>query len=154
MRDLPADARWELRVGGAGQEAEMDRMRALASGLPIHFLGQVESAAFLADLDVLVVPSLWVEPFGRVVGEAYAAGVPVLGAQVGGIAELVRRVDPAWLFRVGDTAALAGKLLAIIGDGRAALPDPARYEAILQDLTWPRIACRFDALYAQALSVS
>jgi glycosyltransferase involved in cell wall biosynthesis len=152
LRDLPVGDEWKLRVGGSGQEAEMQRMRSLAARLPIHFLGHVDSATFLADLDVLVVPSLWIEPFGRVIGEAYAAGVPVLGANVGGIAELVGRVDPEWLFEAGDVGALRAKLLRTIGGGRSALPHPVQFQSTLQDLTWSRVTERFDTLYAEALS--
>ena len=38
---------------------------------------------------LLIVPSLWQEPFGRVIIEAQACGIPVLGRKVGGIPEAV-----------------------------------------------------------------
>ena len=40
--------------------------------------------------DVVAVPSQWLETGPLVVMEAFAAGVPVLGSNLGGIAELVR----------------------------------------------------------------
>jgi glycosyltransferase involved in cell wall biosynthesis len=36
-----------------------------------------------------VVPSIWNEPFGRVTVEAYSRGVPVVGANTGGIPEVI-----------------------------------------------------------------
>jgi glycosyltransferase involved in cell wall biosynthesis len=45
---------------------------------------------FLAGIDILAVPSQWLETGPLVVLEAFAAGVPVLGSDLGGIAELVR----------------------------------------------------------------
>jgi len=45
--------------------------------------------ATLATYDLLVVPSQWLETGPLVVLEAFAAGVPVLGSRLGGIAELV-----------------------------------------------------------------
>ena len=40
-------------------------------------------------IDLLVVPSLWEEPFGMIVLEAYMHGVPVIAARRGGLPEIV-----------------------------------------------------------------
>lgn len=54
----------------------------------------------LGQLDVLAVPSQWLETGPLVVLEAFAAGIPVLGSRLGGIAELVRdQVDGLLLDR-------------------------------------------------------
>lgn len=47
-------------------------------------------SAFLDTIDVLAVPSQWLETGPLVVLEAFAAGVPVLGSDLGGIRELVK----------------------------------------------------------------
>ena len=44
---------------------------------------------FFESIDLLIVPSLWNEPFGRVVIEAYSYHCPVLMAKNGGLDELV-----------------------------------------------------------------
>ena len=46
--------------------------------------------ATLADYDLLAVPSQWLETGPMVVLEAFAAGIPVIGSNLGGIAELVQ----------------------------------------------------------------
>jgi glycosyltransferase involved in cell wall biosynthesis len=65
----------------------------LASGDPrIRLLDPVPSGRVievLADYDVLAVPSRWLETGPLVVLEAFAAGIPVVGSNLGGIAELV-----------------------------------------------------------------
>jgi glycosyltransferase involved in cell wall biosynthesis len=147
LRGVAVAQPWELRVGGTAPDGLADRLRVRAAGLPVRFLGQVDSAAFLADLDVLVVPSLWVEPFGRVVGEAYAAGVPVLGADAGGIADMIARVDRDWLFARGDVVDLRRKLERIIEQPRGALQGPASFAPLLRDMTWRGISERYEALY-------
>lgn len=48
-----------------------------------------ESLKHLSDAEMLIVPSLWPEPFGRVVVEGMAAGLPVIVTPVGGLPEVV-----------------------------------------------------------------
>ena len=48
-------------------------------------------AEVYAQIDVLVVPSLWLENSPLVIHEAFMAGVPVVGARIGGIAGPGRR---------------------------------------------------------------
>lgn len=85
---------WRLRVVGSGPEQES--LQTLARDLQIaprvEFIRWADSAAmprFYNSLDVVVVPSLtrpnWKEQFGRVLLEAMACGVPVIGSDSGEI---------------------------------------------------------------------
>ena len=60
--------------------------------------------------DVLVLPSKWAEPFGRVVIEALATGQPVVASDTGGIPEILTGDLSEFLFAVGDAGALADRL--------------------------------------------
>lgn len=60
--------------------------------------------------DIVVVPSLKPEPFGRVPIEAQAMGAMVVAADHGGLAETVIEGETGFLFPPGDAAALAGVL--------------------------------------------
>jgi len=42
-----------------------------------------------ANADVIVFPSMWPEPFGRIAIEAMAAGKPIIGSAIGGINETI-----------------------------------------------------------------
>ncbi len=60
--------------------------------------------------DALVVPSVWLETGPLVVLEAFAAGVPVIGSRLGGIAEMVNEGVDGLLFHPGDPPDLEKKI--------------------------------------------
>lgn len=115
---------WSLLILGEGPERQ--RLEALAAGLPsvarrIHFLGHLpsmETPGFYRQLDVLVLPSRsqanWTEQFGRVLIEAMACGVPVVGAMSGEIPQVIG--DAGLVFPEGDVAALADRLSGLAAD--------------------------------------
>ncbi len=115
-----------IAQGGAGARYAQ-WLRELAEGdSRITFQAPMPAAEVvirLRDYDLLAVPSQWLETGPMVVLEAFAAGVPVLGSRLGGLAELVRDgvdgvlVEPASL--VAWTAAL--RTLAVEPDRRARL---------------------------------
>lgn len=53
----------------------------------VHFLGQISADEFFSKIRVLVAPSLWAEPFGRVILEAVNFGIPVIASAKGGMLE-------------------------------------------------------------------
>ena len=96
---------WNLSIAGRGRVAYEHYLRSKYRMPGVNFLGHADPRSFLPKLDVLVVPSLVRESFGRVVIEAYAHGVPVIGASRGGISELVEEGRTGYLFdpeRLGD----------------------------------------------------
>ena len=64
--------------------------------------------------DALVVPSVWLETGPLVVLEAFAAGVPVIGSRLGGIAEMVRDGVDGILFEAGNIDDLAEILVQFV----------------------------------------
>jgi glycosyltransferase involved in cell wall biosynthesis len=80
----------------------------------IHFLGRVSNTAKIHQAsDVTVVPSIWSDPFPRVVIESLAAGTPVVASSVGGIPEQLMPPFKDWLFEAGDHVQLLEKLLSL-----------------------------------------
>jgi glycosyltransferase involved in cell wall biosynthesis len=77
-----------------GDEAYASDLRRLAAGDPrVTFEQSVPAQLVVATLrryDVLAVPSQWLETGPLVVLEAFAARTPVVGSNLGGVAELVR----------------------------------------------------------------
>ena len=90
---------------------EVDR---LAEGLPVDHLGWREDVhKVLQDLDLLVVPSTKAEATTRVILEAFAAGVPVVGYAIAGIPEIVRDGVSGFLVPECEPGALARKIIEI-----------------------------------------
>jgi glycosyltransferase involved in cell wall biosynthesis len=85
-------------------------------GIPASFEGWVAPTNFFDQIDILVVPSIWREPFGRVCIEAFAASVPVLASDIGGLATIVKDGRNGFLFSPGDTDRLAKILDSLIKD--------------------------------------
>jgi glycosyltransferase involved in cell wall biosynthesis len=68
----------------------------------------------LQGIDVVVVPSTWYENYPLAVHEALACNVPVIAADIGGLAEAIRNSVNGFIFRVGDVAELKNKLLQVV----------------------------------------
>jgi len=85
----------------------------------VRYRGQRPSAevpAALAELDVLVVPSIWLENAPLTISEAYMAGVPVIASDLGGMAEMVEHEISGLRFPVGDADALERALRRLIDE--------------------------------------
>ena len=115
------DAVWRLVIVGVGPER--DRLEVLARRLGlgdrVAFEGDISSTrmpAFYRELDALVLPSRsrpnWVEQFGRVLIEAMACGVPVVGSDCGEIPCVVG--DAGLIFPEGDAEALGEHLTRLM----------------------------------------
>lgn len=82
----------EVEMYGEGILKEALKIKIQQGQLPITIHPQVpytEIPALYAQADIIVFPSLWPEPFGRIAIEAMAAGKPVIGSSIGGIKETI-----------------------------------------------------------------
>ncbi|NNM34103.1 MAG: glycosyltransferase family 4 protein [Gemmatimonadetes bacterium] len=116
------DARFVV-IGSAypGKEAEEERLRAMIEdlGLSERFVltGDMGDLALIYGLlDILVVPSPVPEPFGNTAPEAMAYGIPVVGTNLGGTAEIVRHGETGFLFPPSDAEALAACIEVLLAD--------------------------------------
>jgi glycosyltransferase involved in cell wall biosynthesis len=108
--DRPA----RLLIWGRENNPSSRALRELAAGLPIEFRGEYcnrDIADEVFDsIDCLVVPSIWMENAPLVIQEAQQCRVPVITADVGGMAELVAHRINGLLFRHRNTSSLTQEL--------------------------------------------
>lgn len=96
--------------------AYSQKLRALATH-QVRFLGRLDRAAVwetLAQVDVVVVPSLWYETFALIVREAFAAGVPVMVSDLGALHEAVRADVDGVRVPPGDVTAWRAALQRLV----------------------------------------
>ncbi|WP_055075219.1 glycosyltransferase family 4 protein [Pseudanabaena sp. 'Roaring Creek'] len=88
MQDLP-DLDVDILIGGYGENQEL--LYQLANGdRRIQFVGKLADVPkFLANCDVVIIPSRW-EPWGNVCVEAKAAAKPVIVTNVDGLPEQIK----------------------------------------------------------------
>jgi glycosyltransferase involved in cell wall biosynthesis len=141
------DAPVRLDVYGVvqpGAEHRLASLRAAAAGDGrIRFLAPLvmdEVPDAMAGYDAIVVPSRWLETGPLVVLESFAAGVPVLGSRLGGIAELVHDGVDGLLLPVGDGRVWAAALERLANDRRqiealrAGVRPPRTMAAVAEDM--------------------
>jgi glycosyltransferase involved in cell wall biosynthesis len=122
FRMLPTEVEATLSIHGSekGYESYAADVRAFAGNDGrISFRGSFsrdELGSVLAEIDVLVVPSRWYENGPGVIFEAFAAGMPVIATDLGGMSEFVRPGKNGLLFALEDAEDLAGQLVKLAGD--------------------------------------
>jgi glycosyltransferase involved in cell wall biosynthesis len=136
------DAR--LVVAGRGP-LESEVRAAGPSVIAAGWVDPVRKERLLDDLDCLVVPSQWKDPAPVVVNEARGRGIPVIGAAIGGIPELIAPECRPLLFPPADAAQLADRMTAF---ARA----PARYRPVPEaaPIDWPGHLGAVLAAYGRA----
>jgi glycosyltransferase involved in cell wall biosynthesis len=114
---------WQLRILGSGPlyESIGHLARKLKIGTRVNLTPWVasdEMPEFYNSLDLLIVPSLtqpnWKEQFGRVIMEAMACRVPVIGSDSGEIPNVIG--DAGIIVPEGDAVALAQALDTLVKD--------------------------------------
>lgn len=108
----PALGALHFDIYGSGEELHALRQRAMRhANVTLHgFVPDAASALSRADLLLHTCPE---EPFGLVLLEAFAAGVPVLVANAGGAGSMVRNGVNGWHFGANDPHLLAQRLLEL-----------------------------------------
>jgi len=104
---------------GEGAQVQTTRDYIAACGMQQNFIlpgWQPGIENHLAAVDVMVVPSVETETFGRVSAEAQACGIPVIASTVGGLPETLLPDRTGFLFTPRDEARLLELILRLAVD--------------------------------------
>ncbi len=93
------DTSIEFYIAGNGDEKYISELKNKYTNPRIIFLGFQESSVFFQKIDILVIPSIWPEPFGRVAIEAAAQNVYPLVANSGGLIDIVNELKYGRIFK-------------------------------------------------------
>ncbi len=142
-----------LTVVGDGPEAPSLRQQATRLGIEaqVEFVGRrggAELVAVLNEHQVLVVPSVWEEPFGVVALEAMACGCVPLVARSGGLPDAVGAAGE--VVARGDSEALARGIDGLLTDPDALNRCRAAADAHLERHTRERVARSYLKLIEDA----
>ncbi|MEO1543099.1 MAG: glycosyltransferase family 4 protein [Pseudomonadota bacterium] len=119
--EAAAIARQPITLVGTGQQEAELRKRASDRNADVTFLGYQTGKdlhAAIHNSRAIVLPSTWYENAPISILEAYALGRPVIGADIGGIPEMIRHGETGEVFQSGNAAGLADCLARF-----AAMPD-------------------------------
>ena len=149
-----ADA--HLLIAGKGELEEELRNQVIQLRLQgqVHFLGfQKDMFRVLRALDAFVLPSLR-EGFGLSLVEAMAAGLPVIGARVGGIPEIFGEHDLGQMINPTDVSDMADAMSRMVEsppERLAAMGQVARQRAV-EGFSADRLIANSERLYEQVFS--
>ena len=115
----------KLVIAGTGPEEQALKTLANQTGGDVTFAGYVSGDPLhrlIGEARALVLPSEWYENAPISILEAYALGVPVIGADIGGIPEMIVEGETGMIARAAD----AGDLARVIGAVAALAPQARR----------------------------
>jgi glycogen(starch) synthase len=146
---------FDLVIAGSGTDTELLReliqVHALESS--VHLIGRLDRIGVVSHLQhaaCFVLPSRH-EPFGIVVLEAMAAGVPVIATEVGGVPEFVTHGLNGRLVPGNDVNAMAKALQELIMNGASKTQINAGH-ATAVDHDWSAIASEYLNIYSKCIA--
>ncbi len=135
-------------------EAELRaRVEQLGLGRRFRLLGHRDDIPrVLAALDMFVLPSLW-EGLPYALIEAMAVGVPVVGTQICGVADVIEPRKTGWLTPPADAEGLAGTILAALNrEGLSATMAQSAREMVVREYSRERMLESLQACYERLLT--
>jgi glycosyltransferase involved in cell wall biosynthesis len=152
--------RVRLTILGGGHPAYEAHLHALVQelgvGNQVVFAGRVarpDVPDWLSRFDAFLFTSIWAEPMARTVMEAMAAGLLVIGSEVGGQVEMLSADENALTFAAGDSAGLADQIARVLRDP-ALLPRLARagQQLVLERFTLERMVDNIEVFLHEAMA--
>lgn len=143
-----------VMVGDGPERVEAEaEARELGVAEHVLFLGKIDAIAPLLAGAHLFLLTSDKESFGLSALEALASGVPVIGANAGGLPEVVTEGVTGFLHPVGDVDAMAASGIALLSDPDAwqRMSDAAAADA-RRRFSQDAVVAQYEALYEQTIA--
>lgn len=138
---------------GAKARSYADGLRDRYAHAPVTWLGRLaDVSALVAASDAVILPSRFDEPFGLIVLETLASGVPIVASAAGGIPEILTGPLATNLVASGDPSEYAQRLRGL-RDWRSADPELGRRgrQHVVSNFSLRRMGDALDETLEQTL---
>ncbi len=158
-QENPAVKMTALLVGSGPEEVAL-RQAAAHAHIPVVFAGAVphrNAGEYLRCMDILVVPSrtvpAWKEQFGRVIVEALACGIPVVGSSSGQIPLLIEEAGGGLAFQENSAEDLARQLSFLVHDPATRMRLGRTGQAsVCRNFTYEAVAAQLQDILSRAMN--
>lgn len=118
----------------------------------INFLGFQKPEDYYKNSSILVMPSIWEEPFGLSITEAMSYGLCVIASNIGGIPEQIKHMRTGLLFEPGDQRDFEEKLNYLLQNPKKIkrMGKNAR-KFVKENLSWDKIINQWENAYREAI---
>ncbi len=145
----------QLLVAGSGDQKDLRELAGPGLQHALRFLGRVsdaDKASMLKSVDLYCAPNTGGESFGIILTEAMSAGTPVVASDLDAFRRVLDAGSAGVLVPVGDPAALARAMGAVLDDPvrRAALSAQGRRVVAAYD--WPVVAATVVKVYETVIA--
>jgi len=105
-----------FKIYGFGSIDYINEMKKIDKTGKVQWMGeygQSDLNRLSVEIDIMIVPSVWEEGAGMVIPESFAMGIPVIGADIGGIPDYIKDGFNGWLYDYNSPKALAEIILKL-----------------------------------------
>ncbi len=149
--DAIPDARLAL-VGGGPHEPRLQEYFAGKNALFAGYLSGQPLAEAMACSDALILPSQ-TETLGLVLLEGMAAGTLVIGANAGGIKDVIQHGETGFLFDPAVEDSLVDLMRSVLGDPERMGIVRRNARAAAEECSWPAATRQLKTIYQQAIAI-
>jgi glycosyltransferase involved in cell wall biosynthesis len=149
-----AIAKVPLRLVGVGPQLSQLHKEASATGADVTFLGHLSGRALQTEIQsarTSILPSEWYENAPMSILESFALGKPAIGADIGGIPELIKHESTGWTFTSGSVAQLAALMSSVadMADSTIAEMGRAARQTVESEFSTVQYEAKMSRLYSK-----
>ncbi|RQS23228.1 glycosyltransferase [Burkholderia sp. Bp8998] len=141
----------EIHIAGRDHDGMLPELIREHPGLTFVHHGFISAAAFYQDIDLVVVTSMWDEPFGVVAIEPWAFFKPSIAFASGGLAEVFDAL-PELIVPRGDCKALGALIARLASDEAWYLDIARRCHGRLAEFTQARQVRQFERVLLSTIA--